>query len=158
MKKDDIYFMRLVLKEAKKAEKIGEIPIGAIVVKDGKVISRSFNKVEKKNSSLMHAEIDALLKAQKKLRNWRLNGCTIYTNVEPCLMCTYAIILSRMNRVVFGCRNEKFGGIYSLVDIENLKLNHKIEITEGILKEESIKLLKDFFKNVRKKGEVVELV
>ncbi len=158
MKKDDIYFMRLVLKEAKKAEKIGEIPIGAIVVKDGKVISRSFNKVEKKNSSLMHAEIDALLKAQKKLRNWRLNGCTIYTNVEPCLMCTYAIILSRINRVVFGCRNEKFGGIYSLVDIENLKLNHKIEITEGILKEESIKLLKDFFKNVRKKGEVVELV
>lgn len=158
MKKDDIYFMHLVLKEAKKAEKLGEIPIGAVVVKDGKVIAKSFNKVEKKKSSIMHAEIDALMKAQKKIGSWRLNDCTIYINVEPCLMCTCAIILSRIKRVVLGCRNEKFGGIYSLVDVKNLKLNHKIEITEGVLKEESIKLLKDFFKNLRKKGEVVELV
>lgn len=158
MKKDDIYFMEKVLKEALKAKKRGEIPIGAVIVKNGKIVSKSHNRVEKEKSSIMHAEIDAIKKAQKKLNDWRLEGCTIYTNVEPCIMCSFAIILSRIDRVVFGCRNKKFGGIYSLINIENLKTNHRLTIKEGVLKDKSIKILKGFFKELRVKGEVVELV
>ncbi|MEJ5306879.1 MAG: nucleoside deaminase [candidate division WOR-3 bacterium] len=158
MKKDDNYFMEKVLKEALKAKKRGEIPIGAVIVKNGEIISKSYNRVETKKSSIMHAELDAIVKAQKKLKDWRLEGCTIYTNVEPCLMCGFAIVLSRIDRLVFGCRNKKFGGIYSLINLENLKTNHRLKVKEGVLKEESIKILKEFFKELREKGEVVELV
>lgn len=158
MKNDDIYFMSIALKEAKKAFSKGEVPVGSVIVKDKKIISKSFNLVEKKKSQIYHAEILSILKAQKKLNDWRLNGCTIYVTVEPCLMCISAIKLSRISKLVFGCRDKKFGGVFSLVDIEKIKTNHKIEIVEGILEEESKALLKEFFKKVRKNGEVVELV
>ena len=143
--------MRAALKEAEKAEKINETPIGAVIVKDGKIIARGYNKRETKKNALMHAEIIAIDKACKKLGGWRLIGCDIYVTLEPCPMCMGAIISSRLQNVYYGASDAKSGACGSVCDLSKL-LPHKPVCTGGILAQESEKLIKRFFINLRRKG------
>ena len=125
-------YMLEALKEADKAFKLGEVPIGAVIVKDGKIISRAFNKKESSNLATSHAEILAINKACKKLNNWRLLDCTLYVTVEPCLMCCGAIIQSRIKKVIYGTTNEYYGAVES---IDNTLKKYNIEVESNILKE-----------------------
>ncbi len=146
----DVKFMELALGEAKKAKEEGEVPIGAIVVLGNRLIASSFNTVEKDKSSIMHAEIKVILEAQKKLNNWRLEGCSLYVTLEPCLMCCGAIVLSRIKRLVYGAKAPKAGAVNSLYNtLNDERLNHNVEIVAGIMELESSLLLKDFFKEKR---------
>lgn len=142
-------FMEEALKLAQKANKKGEVPIGAVIVRNGKIISKGFNKREKTQNAIMHAEIVAIEKACKKLRSWRLDDCEIYVTLEPCLMCLGAIINSRIKKLVFGASDNKSCTKEFLLS-KNNSLNHNLEIESGILEEECAKLLKEFFKNARK--------
>lgn len=145
------YYMKEALKEAKKAYEKGEIPIGAIVVKDGKIISRAYNKREEKMIATAHSEILAIEKACKKLENWRLSDCELYVTVEPCPMCAGAILNSRMKKLYFGARDEKSGAVASNIHmLDKEYLNHKMSYEEGLLKDECRDLLVDFFKKRRK--------
>ncbi len=117
-------FMEIAIKEAKKALNANEVPVGAVIVKNNSVISTGYNLVEQKKSSLYHAELIAIKKAQGFLNNWRLNDCILYVTLEPCLMCTGAIINSRIKKVVFALREEKFGAIVSKIKINEIKFNH----------------------------------
>lgn len=147
---DDRYFMELALKEAKKAYKLGEVPIGAIIVRENKVIAKAFNRREVDKSALSHAEVLAIKEACKELGGWRLIGCTLYVTLEPCLMCAGAIINSRIERVVYAADDPKAGAVRSLYRVlEDSRLNHQVEVVEGILKEESSSLLKQFFAQLR---------
>ena len=146
----DIKFMKAALKEAEKAEKIDEIPVGAVIVKDGKIIDRGYNKRETKQDALMHAEIVAIGKACRKLGSWRLEDCDIYVTLEPCPMCTGAIIQARIKNVYFGAYDQKSGCLGSVCDLSKI-LPHKIGYEGGILKEDCEEILKSFFKNLRKK-------
>lgn len=134
------------LKEANKAFKIGEVPIGAVIVKDDKIISRAFNKKESSNLATSHAEILAINKACKKLNNWRLLDCTLYVTVEPCLMCCGAIIQSRIKKVVYGTSNEYYGAVES---IDNTLKKYNIEVENNILQNKCSYILKEFFKKRR---------
>ena len=145
-KNPEFKFMLEAIKEAKKALKQKEVPIGAVIVKGDRIISRGYNKTEKKNDPTAHAEMEAIKKAAKKLGDWRLNGCSIYITVEPCLMCFGAIKNSRISRLVYGIEEPDFGSIKHLK-----KLPESLEISGGIFKEQSRKLLQDFFKKLRKK-------
>lgn len=144
-------FMLVAIKEAKKAILKDEVPIGAIIVKDGKIISRGYNLRESKQNSLNHAEIIAIDKACKKLGNFRLEECDMYVTVEPCLMCAGAIVQSRIRKVYFGTRDEKYGAVISVAKAFEIKSNHNVEFEEGICKEECEKIVKDFFKKLREK-------
>ncbi|MEO2069124.1 MAG: nucleoside deaminase [Desulfurobacteriaceae bacterium] len=147
----DILFLLEAVKEAKKAFNLGEVPIGAVVVKDNKVVARGFNQKEFLQDPTAHAEIIAIKKASLKLGSWRLNDCTLYSTVEPCVMCCGAIIQSRIKKVVYAIPDPKFGGIESLFKIfENEKINHR-PIVEKIYIKEAEDLLKEFFKILRKK-------
>ena len=142
-KKDDKYFMHIALNEAKKAAENGEVPVGAVIASGGgEVISSAFNTVESDVSSIMHAEINSILAAQKKLHNWRLDECSLYVTLEPCIMCCGAILLSRIGRVVYGASDPK-GGVSSSI------LGGKIQLIAGVMAEESSMLLKSFFKSKR---------
>lgn len=145
--KNDIYYMNLALKEAKKAIKYGDIPIGCVIVMNNKVISKAFNKKEFNNNPIKHAEIIAIEKASKKLNTWHLDECTLYTTMEPCLMCAGAILQSRISRIVYGLPNNNFGEVTS--NNEVFKNNKKIKIDGCICKEESKNLVQSFFKNIR---------
>ena len=143
MQYDDNYFMNLALEEANKAANADEVPVGAVIVNGrGEIISSAFNTVEKDVSCIMHAEIKAILNAQKQLENWRLDECSLYVTLEPCIMCCGAILLSRISKVVYGTIDPK-GGSASTI------LNDKIEVVSGIMEEESSLLLKSFFKSKR---------
>lgn len=145
MEYEDALFMNLALKEAKKAKEADEVPVGAVIInREGEIISSAFNTVEKDGSCLMHAEIKAILEAQKKLNNWRLDKCALYVTLEPCIMCCGAIILSRITKLVYSTIDPK-GGSSSMI------LNDKIEVVSGIMEEESSSLLKNFFKSKRDK-------
>ena len=133
--------MSLALKEARKAEYLDEVPIGCVIVRDGKVIAKCYNQKTLKNMATYHAEVLAINQACRKLKSWYLDECTLYTTVEPCIMCTGAIIQSRISRVVYGTNNEAFGYLS--------KLKLKIDIKSGVLKEECSKILSDFFKDKR---------
>lgn len=146
----DIKFMKESLRLAKKAEAIDETPIGAVIVKDDKIISRGYNKRETKKNALMHAEIIAIDKACKKLGGWRLPGCDIYVTLEPCPMCTGAIIQARIENVYFGAYDQKSGCLGSACDLSRI-LPHKINYQGGIMREECEDILKNFFKKLRKK-------
>jgi len=146
----DEKYMKIALKQAKKSLKTDDIPIGAVIVKNNRIISKACNKKEKLKISTKHAEIIAIEKACKRLKTWHLNDCILYTTLEPCEMCTGAIIQSRISKLVYAASNEKFGYIESINDINHNKNNHKFEIVKGIYKEESIELLKEFFKEKRK--------
>ena len=148
--KDSTYYMHIALKEALKAQAIDEVPIGCIIVKDGKVIARSFNKREKTQDPTGHAEIKTLQKAAKKLNSWRLEDCDLYVTLEPCIMCSGAIIQSRIRRVYFGAYDPKggaFGSSINVLDANNI--NHHPEIIGGVLEEECSELLTSYFKEKR---------
>lgn len=149
IKKDDEYWMKEAIKLAQLAQKNGDTPIGAIVVKEGQIIGRGYNEVERLADPTAHAEIIAITSACSTVGSWRLNGATMYVTVEPCPMCAGAIYHSRISRCVFGVRDKKMGGLVS-----NYQIKRKnIKIEEGILGEVSVELLKEFFRNVRKKKE-----
>lgn len=139
-------YMIEALKEAKKAFGLGEVPIGAVIVKDNKIISRAFNKKESSNLATSHAEILAINKACKKLNNWRLLDCTLYVTVEPCLMCCGAIIQSRIKKLVYGTSNEYYGAVES---IDNTLKKYNIEVENNILQNECSNIMKEFFKKRR---------
>ena len=144
-------FMKEALKEAKKAYKKLEIPVGAVIVKDGKIIARAHNQKETKFDTTKHAEILAIQKASKKLEAWRLLDCEMYVTLEPCSMCAGAIINSRIKKVHIGTRDEKTGAIGSVLNLlEDYTFNHKVEYEKGILQKECEQILKDFFKDLRK--------
>lgn len=144
-------FMKQALNEAKKAYKKEEIPVGAVIVYDGKIIARAHNLKESKKSSISHAEILAIQKANKKLNGWRLENCEMYITLEPCMMCMGAIINSRIKKIYIGTLDPKAGACESVINIANYKFNHLVDIETGILKEECEYILKDFFKMLRNK-------
>lgn len=144
-------FMRLAIKEAKKALLKDEVPIGAVIIKDGQVISRGHNLRETNKNSLKHAEIVVIDKACKKMKNFRLENCELYVTVEPCLMCAGAIVQSRIKKIYFGSRDEKYGAVVSATRAFDVKSNHNVEFEEGICKLECETLVKDFFKKLRKR-------
>lgn len=146
----DTKFMQMALHEAEKAAKAGETPVGAVIVQNGAVIARGFNKRETKKNALLHAEIIAIDKACKKLGGWRLPDCDIYVTLEPCPMCAGAIIQSRINNVYFGAFDKKSGCLGSVCDLSGV-LPHKIEYTGGIMQHECEQILKNFFKELRKR-------
>ncbi len=144
-------FMKLAIKEAKKAYEKLEVPIGAVIVKDGKIIARAHNLRETKKQACAHAEILAIEKACKKLDAWRLEGCEMYVTLEPCPMCAGAIINSRIKKIYIGAMDPKGGTVGSKINLlKDIKLNHETEIQYGVCSEECSKLLKDFFKELRK--------
>lgn len=143
-------FMNEALKEAKKAYKKEEIPVGAVIVKNGKIISKAHNLKETKKRTTSHAEIIAINKANKKLKNWRLNDCEMYVTLEPCPMCAGAILQSRIKHLVYGASDPKGGAVESVIKMLNNTLwNHKVDVTAGVLEEESAELLKNFFRRKR---------
>lgn len=144
-------YMRKALTEAKKAEQIGEVPIGAVIVKEGQVISKAHNLREKEQNSLKHAEIIAIDKACKKLKNFRLENCELYVTIEPCAMCAGAIVQSRIKKVYFGAADEKYGAVKSVMRMFDVKSNHKVEYEENVLQEECSQIVKNFFKELRNK-------
>ena len=145
--------MSLAIKEAQKASLEDETPIGCIIVKDDKVIARGHNKREKKNLVSSHAEIEAITKANKKLKSWRLVDCDIYVTIEPCIMCSGAIIQSRIRNVYYGAKDPKGGAFGSSINVLEAKnINHKPNIIGGILEEECAIIIKNYFKNKRKQN------
>ena len=148
---NDERFMLEAIKRAKIAERYGEVPIGCVIVKDGKIVASGRNMREKKNNALLHAEIVAIDRACKRLGRWRLHDCTLYVTLEPCAMCTGALINSRMERVVFGAYDSKAGSLGSIVDLNSLPYNHRFECVGGVLEEKCASLLSDFFKKLREK-------
>jgi tRNA(adenine34) deaminase len=147
--------MKEALKEAKKAYDIEEIPVGAVIVKDGKIISRAHNVKETKNIATGHAELLAIEKACKKLNSWRLIDCDMYVTLEPCPMCTGALINSRIRRVYIGTNDDKTGACGSKLNLlEDYKFNHSVEVHRGLMKDECETILKDFFKMLRKRNKL----
>jgi len=146
------YFMKEALKEARKAYKKDETPIGAVIVKDGTIIARGHNKKELKQDATLHAEMAAIKKASKKLGSWRLNDCDMYVTLEPCTMCAGAIIHARIRRLYIGAADPKAGAAGSVINVFAIdNFNHKVEVIHGILEEECSNILKDFFKELRTK-------
>ncbi|HHW68747.1 MAG TPA: nucleoside deaminase [Tenericutes bacterium] len=144
-------YMKIALKEAKKSIKHGDVPVGVVIVENGKIISKAHNKKQKKLIATYHAEILAINKACKKKKSWYLDNCEMYVTLEPCMMCCGAIIQSRIKKVIYATDNPKFGHI-EMINIENMNNtnNHKVEIKKDVLKEESSKILKKFFLDKRK--------
>ena len=142
--------MEEALKEAKKAELIDEVPIGCVIVKDDKIIARGHNQRETKQSSIGHAEIIAINKASKKLKSWRLEGCDIYVTLEPCIMCSGAIIQSRISKVYYGASDPKGGALGSSINVLDANnINHHPEVISGVLKEECSSIITNYFKAKR---------
>ncbi len=147
----DLLFMKEALKLAKKAEKQGEVPVGAIIVHKNQIIASAFNQKENLKKATAHAEILAIEKASSQLNRWRLNDCTLYVTLEPCPMCAGALVAARVKRLVYACKDPKAGAVHSLYEItQDPRLNHRVEVQSGILKEESATLLKEFFRKKRK--------
>ena len=151
MKSDsnDVAFMTEALKEAKKAAKKDEVPVGCVIVLNNKIIARAHNLKEKKQNALMHAEIVAINRASKRLRRWRLSDCDLYVTLEPCPMCMGAILSARFNRLVFGANDLKAGACESVYHLNDGGLNHTVEISAGVLKEACSNELKSYFRSKR---------
>ena len=145
-------FMKEAIKQAKKAYDKEEIPVGAVIVKDGKIIAMGYNKKEEKKDTTQHAEIIAIQKASRKIGAWRLQDCEMYVTLEPCAMCTGALIQARLKRVYIGTMDPKTGACGSVLNLlEDYKFNHKVEVETNIMQKECEKILKDFFKYLRSK-------
>ena len=152
MKQSHEYWMKQALIQADKAFKSKEIPVGAIIIKDDKVIGRGYNQKEQLNDPTAHAEIIAITAAANTLEDWRLNGCTLYVTKEPCSMCAGAIINARLDLIVFGCYDEEEGCCGSLYQLcGDPRFKTKVSVKGGLMEKQSLSLLKDFFKSRRKK-------
>ena len=152
MTETDLKWMKAAFALAEKAASLGEIPVGAVVVYDGAIIGEGFNSKETDHNPIGHAEMTALSAAAKFRGAWRLSGCTLYVNLEPCGMCAGALVQSRVDRVVYGTRDSKTGAVHSLYQmLSDTRLNHQVEIVEGVLAAESQALIKSFFANLRRK-------
>ncbi len=150
--KTDEKFMKQALLQAKKAKELGEVPIGCVIVQDGKVIGRGYNRRNTDKSTLSHAEITAIRKASKKLNDWRLEECTLYVTLEPCQMCAGAIVQARVKEVVIGAMNPKAGCAGSILNLFTMKqFNHQVQTTYGVCEEECSRILKQFFAGLRKR-------
>ncbi|MBP5445992.1 MAG: nucleoside deaminase [Acholeplasmatales bacterium] len=145
----DIKYMKLALAEAKKAYLKNEAPIGCVIVKNDEVIAKAHNLRELKNKVTAHAEILAIEKANKKLNSWRLDECDLYVTLEPCIMCSGAIIQARIKNLYFGAYDPRFGACGSYENIFDKKYNHEVNVVGGILESDCSKLIKDFFKTLR---------
>ncbi|MDY6038415.1 MAG: tRNA adenosine(34) deaminase TadA [Eubacterium sp.] len=145
-------YMKEALKEAKKAAEMGEIPVGAVIVKDGEIIARGHNLTETSKDPTAHAEMIAIREAAKFLGGWRLIGCDMYVSMEPCSMCAGALVWSRIRRLYIGADDEKSGACGSVFNIvEDNRLNHRLVVERGIMAEESSQLVREFFRSIRKK-------
>lgn len=145
-------FMKIALHEAKKAHEKEEVPIGAVIVRNGEVIARAHNLKETKKDPTAHAEILVIQEAARTLRTWRLDDCELYVTIEPCPMCAGAMVQSRIKRLIIGAMEPKFGAAGSIFNIvSHPKLNHKIEVIQGIMEEECLQLMQDFFQRLRQK-------
>lgn len=150
--KTDEKFMKQALLQAKKAKELGEVPIGCVIVQDGKVIGRGYNRRNTDKSTLSHAEITAIRKASKKLNDWRLEECTLYVTLEPCQMCAGAIVQARVKEVVIGAMNPKAGCAGSILNLFTMKqFNHQVQTTYGVCEAECSRILKQFFAGLRKR-------
>jgi len=148
--KQRIRFMKEAIRQAYKAEALGEVPIGCVIVKDGKIIGRGYNRRNTDHTTLAHAEISAIKKACRVTGDWRLEDCDLYVTLEPCPMCAGAILQSRMKRVILGCYNPKAGCAGSILNVLQMKeFNHQVEIVDGVLEEECSHMLKEYFRNLR---------
>lgn len=151
-KRTDERYMREAIRQAKKAYKLDETPIGCVIVHEGKIIGRGYNRRNTDKSPLAHAEISAIKKASKKMGDWRLEECTLYVTLEPCQMCAGAIIQSRIPRVVVGCMNPKAGCAGSVLNLLDVSaFNHQAQLTTGVLEEECSALMTDFFRELRRR-------
>ena len=147
---NDVAAMRLALEEARRGAELGEVPVGAIVTRDGAILGRDHNRRESEQDPLAHAEILVLRQAARSLGSWRLAGCTLFVTLEPCAMCAGALVNARVDRLVFGARDPKAGFCGSLGNlVSDERLNHRLAVSEGVLAEESGRLLQDFFANLR---------
>jgi tRNA(adenine34) deaminase len=143
---EDEQFMRVAIEQAKIAEENGDVPIGAVIVHQNNIIARAYNQREQLQDPTAHAEIIALTQAAAALQNWHLNGCTMYVTLEPCPMCAGALVLARMDRLVYGCDDPKAGACKSLYNIvQDDRLNHRLEVTSGVLQEQCRQQLQEFF-------------
>ena len=151
--KKDIKYMRAALAQAKKAYKLGEVPIGCVIVYEDRIIGRGYNRRNTDKTPLAHAEITAIKKAGKVMKDWRLEGCKLYVTLEPCQMCAGAIVQARIPEVIMAAENPKAGCAGSVMDIlNNPDFNHQVNVKKGVLQKESSELLKDFFKELRKRN------
>ncbi len=149
---DDQRWMELALREANRAADLGEVPVGAVVVRDGSLVSSSFNRREMDRDPLAHAELLAIRRAAVVLEGWRLIGCTMYVTLEPCAMCAGALVNSRIDRLVYGADDPKAGFCGSLGDlVRDPRLNHRLEVCSGVLEAACSQVLRDFFRSLRQK-------
>lgn len=150
LEKLQVKYMKAALRQAQKAYELGEVPIGCVIVFEGKIIGRGYNRRNTDKSTLSHAEITAIRKASRKMGDWRLEGCTLYVTLEPCQMCAGAIVQARIPEVVIGCMNPKAGCAGSILNIlEMSEFNHQVNVSRGILEEECSRMLTQFFKELR---------
>lgn len=153
---DHEFFMNIAIEEAMKAAEIGEVPVGAVIVKDGEVIARGYNRVEIDNDATAHAELIAIKEASKKLGVWRLSGCTLYVTLEPCAMCAGAMVHSRINKLIVGTDDYKRGCAGTVIDLLNFEpFNHKVEVIKGVLAYKCSQILSGFFENLRRSRKVL---
>lgn len=143
--------MEKALELAREAFKLGEVPVGAVVVRDGEIIGEGYNLREREGSVIAHAEVIAIEQACKRLGTWRLSGCTLYVTMEPCPMCAGALVNSRIDRVVYGCKDAAAGCLGSVIDFNSYPFNHSFETASGICSRECTELLQEFFRQKRKK-------
>ena len=149
----DEYYMRQAMLQARKARRLGEVPIGCVIVYEDKIIARGYNRRVTDHSTLAHAEINAIKKACRVIGDWRLEGCTMYVTLEPCPMCAGAIVQARIPRLVIGCMNPKAGCCGSVLDMTNEKgFNHQVDVTSGVMGDECSEMLKSFFRELRAKN------
>lgn len=155
--KTDEKYMKEALRQAQKAKELDEVPIGAVLVYEGKIIARGYNRRNTDKNTLAHAEMTAIKRASKKLGDFRLEGCTLYVTLEPCQMCAGAIVQARVDRVVIGCMNAKAGCAGSILNLLQMKeFNHQVDITRGVLEQECSEMLSTFFKELRIKKRMLK--
>ena len=154
---DQERFMKEAIRQAKKARALDEVPIGCVIVYEGKIIARGYNRRNTDENTLSHAELNAIKKASKKLGDWRLEGCTMYVTLEPCQMCAGALMQSRIDKVVIGSMNPKAGCAGSVLNLLEMDgFNHKVEVERGILQEECSTMLSEFFRELREKKKMLK--
>ncbi len=148
----DEKFMKAAIAQAKKAYALGEVPIGCVIVYEGKIIGRGYNRRTIDKNTIAHAEMIAIKRASKKMDDWRLEDCTMYVTLEPCQMCSGAIVQSRMKKVVIGCMNPKAGCAGSILNLLQMEeFNHQVELETGVLEEECSRMMTNFFRELREK-------